>query len=399
MVLASSISYATATVGSSAAPLSQLASAASNPVVVGGSWMLSTILFSTYYTTIFLKHGIEKEKSDLPERQVRAILDSPIESSSSMSKSKSKKHNVRNIVTSTLRNMSRPQLLTIYRFGGSLMLGTLLHPKVSQCWNRLQDTIASSGEFAIPAFFLFLANYCNSVALDRIGISLAYTSKCIIPIITVLLTLAVDGLDAMPPIPALLSLIPIASGVAMASWNSPTFEKKGFAAAMLSSTAQSALNVSSKRALVKTGISGLQAQQSMASVALIISIAVSGLRSLKQRKTFNDNYANGSGSGSGSGNGNGTTTDSNNNTRLKLPPVSLSVAAVAAYHFEYVLSFLFLKLVQPISYGTCDAVRRLGIIIAGRKMFGGEPFSKLNFIGIGTAIMGALSYSIANSAT
>lgn len=168
----------------------------------------------------------------------------------------------------------------------------------------------------------------------------------------------------------------------MASWNSPTFEKKGFAAAMLSSTAQSALNVSSKRALVKTGISGLQAQQSMASVALIISIGVSSLRSLKQWKKVNDNYANG--------------TDSKN-TRLNLPPVALSVAAVAAYHFEYVLSFLFLKLVQPISYGTCDAVRRLGIIIAGRKMFGGEPFSRLNFIGIGTAILGALSYSIANN--
>lgn len=196
MVLSSSISYATATVGSSAAPVSPLASVASNPVVVGGSWMLTTIIFSTYYTTIFLKHGIEKEKADFSERQVRAILDSPIESKKD-----------RNIITSALRNMSRPQLLTIYRFGGSLIMGTVLHPKFSQLWNRLRDTIAFSGEFAIPAFFLFMANYCNSVALDRIGISLAYTSKCIIPIITVILTLLVDGLEAMPPTPALLSLI------------------------------------------------------------------------------------------------------------------------------------------------------------------------------------------------
>ncbi len=177
----------------------------------------------------------------------------------------------------------------------------------------------------------------------------------------------------------------IAIGVGMASWNSPTFDKQGFLAALMSSTAQASLNVSSKRSLMKTGINGVEAQRSMASIALIVTMMMSTFRYITSNKSVVESGNTGKGK-------DGTSTNK------KLPPLSLSLAAVAAYHFEYVLSFLFLRLVKPISYGTCDAVRRLGIIVAGRKMFGGEPFSLLNFSGIGMAILGALGYSIASSA-
>jgi hypothetical protein len=60
------------------------------------------------------------------------------------------------------------------------------------------------------------------------------------------------------------------------------------------------------------------------------------------------------------------------------------------------LSFTFVSLVSPITYGACDAVRRLSIIITGRAMFGGEPFTRLNIAGIAMALVGALSYSILN---
>jgi hypothetical protein len=109
-------------------------------------------------------------------------------------------------------------------------------------------------DFSLPAIFFFTTNYCNFIALDRIGISLAYTSKCLIRLITVIFTLLIDGVVALPPTLALLMLLPIASGVALASWKSPTFEKGGFLAAIASSTAQAALNVSSKLALIKIAI-------------------------------------------------------------------------------------------------------------------------------------------------
>jgi len=193
-----------------------------------------------------------------------------------------------------------------------------------------------------------------------------------------MMTLLVDGVDALPSSLALSMLIPIASGVAMASWNSPTFEKKGFLAAMTSSTAQAALNVSSKRALVKTGISGLEAQRSMAAVAFSIAICMSAHSCFRANRPQSDEKR-----GLGKVN--------------ELPPYWLALAASAAYHFEYVFSFMFINMVQPISYGTCDAIRRLGIIVAGRKFFGGDPFSMLNYGGIGFALLGAMGYSIASA--
>lgn len=256
-------------------------------------------------------------------------------------------------------------------------------------WNkRLAHTISYMQDFSLPAIFLFTANYCNSVALDRIGISLAYTSKCLIPLITVAFTLLLDGIVALPPNLALLMLLPIAAGVALASWKSPTFEKYGFLAALVSSTAQAALNVSSKRALVKTGISGLEAQRSMAAVAFLLAIGMTVQSFMVGANRKQDQYLLEKGN---------TSQEQQQQLKRALPPLGLSIAAAASYHFEYVLSFLFLKMVQPIGYGTCDAIRRLGIILAGRVFFGGEPFSLLNYAGIGMALLGAMGYSLVSS--
>jgi hypothetical protein len=343
---------------------------ASHPAFVGSGWIFSSIAFSTYYTTVFLKHGIptQTKVDDFHQRQMEIMSGNQEDPQQKLRSSKSK-------LISTLEIISRPKLLTLYRFAGSLFLGIFAHPDVFDCAKRLMDTMTYMGVFALPAAFLFTANYCNSIALDRIGISLTYTSKCLIPLITVLLTLCVDGTNALPSTLSLMMLLPIASGVALASWNSPTFEKKGFIAAITSSTAQAALNVSVKRALSKTGISGLQAQRSMASVALIISICLTAQTFLGQQDRM----------------------DAGKRAAQPLPPFGLSFAAVAAYHYEYVLSFLFLKMVNPIGYGTCDAVRRLGIIVAGRKFFGGEPFSLINYGGISLALLGAMGYSIASA--
>jgi hypothetical protein len=79
------------------------------------------------------------------------------------------------------------------------------------------------------------------------------------------------------------------------------------------------------------------------------------------------------------------------------PTQWLTFLAVVAYHMEYVLSFMFVELVEPITYGTCDALRRLLIIVAGRQMFGGDRFSSVNLSGIGMALLGALMYSMTSA--
>lgn len=320
---------------------SLLSSLGGNTQLVGAVWMLSSALFTTFSTTKFLKYD---ENPVGNPSQGRFVL----------------RH----------FNRPRPTLLTLYRFGGSLLLGLLLHPNL-RIVERVRDSMLVFPDFAMPAVFLFIANYANSISLNRIGISLTYTSKCGIPLITLLLTLMLDGRKAMPGVLTLASLIPIALGIAAASWNSPTFEIFGFMAAIVSCTAQSLLNVTSKRAISKTGVTGSQAQRAMVAVGFAISI----LFSLLQPKSSDDSKL----------------------LPRANPPGWVTGMAVAAYHVEYVLSFMFVKLVNPITYGACDAIRRLSIIVSGRCMFGGAPFSRLNITGIGLALLGAICYSIASN--
>ncbi|KAG7361071.1 triose-phosphate transporter family protein [Nitzschia inconspicua] len=319
-----------------------LSALSSNVQLIGTAWLVSSALFTTYSTTTFLKF---ESTSSIPGRRKMFPVD-------------------------------RSTLLTLYRFSGSLLLGLVAHTNLN-ILARIEETLELCPTFFVPAIFLFIANYSNSISLDRIGISLTYTSKCAIPLITLLLTVATDGVQALPNIKALLTLIPIALGIATSSWNHPTFEPLGFLAAMTSCTAQSALNVSCKKAMNKVGASGPAAQRAMVAVGLVIALAYSTIKAITYPSS----------SSSSLNDDDGKNMD---------PPASLSMAAVLAYHMEYVLSFSFVKLVQPITYSACDAVRRLAIIISGHYMFGGPPFTLLNILGIALALSGALAYSILN---
>jgi solute carrier family 35, member E1 len=315
-----------------------LASLSKDVNFVGGMWMVSSAILTTYSTTRFLKYkhaDIDSFDSCRPNRL----------------------------------HLPRPVLLTLFRFGGSLLLGLLLHPDF-QLLKRIQDTISVLPNFTLSAVFLTIANYANSIALNRIGISLTYTSKCAIPIFTVLLTWILDGASALPKLPTLLSLIPIAGGIALASWDSPVFEARGFGFAVLSSSAQTALNICSKKAMDRTRLSGLDGQRAMVAVSLLITTAMILLQ--KRPDTC---------------------------VEEEIPPPGwLSLMAVTAYHLEYALSFSFVTMIQPVAYGACDAVRRLAIIISGHYMFGHDRFTALNILGIATALVGAICYAITSHA-
>jgi hypothetical protein len=331
-----------------------------NPQAIGTAWLISSAVFTTYSTTTFLKFNTPDSTEIVNGNKKRQS-----------SRSTPAKVGV-------LPVLSRPTLLTLFRFGGSLLLGLLAHPDLA-IMHRIRETLQAVPAFALPAAFLFTANFANSISLNRIGISLTYTSKCGIPLITVLMTILLDGTKALPNAMALASLLPIAIGIAAASWNSPTFETIGFLAAVTSATAQSALNVTSKRAMMKTGVAGVAAQRVMVAVGLVIAIVVISIQTLATRSARE------------------STSDDNIAVKESGPPAWLATAAVTSYHLEYILSFMFVRLVEPITYGTCDAIRRLAIIITGRGFFGGPPLTRYNIVGVALALLGALSYSVASS--
>jgi Triose-phosphate Transporter family len=320
-----------------------LSTLSSNAQLIGTAWMVSSALFTTYSTTKFLKFESSPSRPGIPSKYL----------------------------------VSRSTLLTLYRFSGSLLLGLIAHANFDVC-SRIRETWELCPTFFVPAIFLFIANYTNSISLNRIGISLTYTSKCAIPLVTLLLTIAMDGAQSLPSVKVLLTLIPIALGIAASSWNHPTFEPVGFFAAMASCTAQSALNVSCKKVMNKVGVSGPTAQRAMVAVGLVIASIYTTVQVFTQSSLILSSTSGGDGE------------------KKMEPPAILSMAAVLAYHLEYALSFSFVKLVQPITYSASDAVRRLSIIICGHYMFGGPPFTGLNILGIALALSGALLYSIFN---
>ncbi|CAJ1912457.1 unnamed protein product [Cylindrotheca closterium] len=181
-----------------------------------------------------------------------------------------------------------------------------------------------------------------------------------------------DGKDALPRLPAILALVPIAIGIAAASWDHPTFEPLGLIAAFISCTAQSLLNILSKKVMTKSNIPGAVAQRAMISVGLVIVGLVSAFQFAAAANAKDPVKG------------------------QEHPPSLLAGAAATAYHVEYLLSFTFVKLVAPITYSTCDAIRRLGIIVAGHYMFGGHPFSTMNILGMFMALSGAATYAILN---
>lgn len=251
----------TATVVANASPSFSTAAAptfisafANNNHLVGSAWILSSAILTTYSTTKFLKYRNEEEEE---------WIANSINKNGVLKRLRSLGSRKKQTVTQQPK-FSRASLLTLYRFSGSLLLGLLIHSQfynLTMIYSRFLQTIQASKSFLLPSLFLFIANYTNSISLDRIGISLTYTSKCGIPLLTVLFTLLLDGINALPSRATLCSLIPIALGIGAASWNSPTFEIFGFAAALTSTTSQAALNVVSKRVMRSTGIKGAEAQR------------------------------------------------------------------------------------------------------------------------------------------
>lgn len=391
-------------------PLSSWASSvANNRIWVGTAWMISSAILTTYSTTRFLKY-VGKEDVDqghgTASRQFRSILNST-QNTQQQQQTHSQKvieQSPRKSIRQVTTKLSRASLLTLYRFSGSLLLGLLIHShfyQLSKLIPRFIDTVHVAQKFLLPSLFLFIANYSNSIALDRIGISLTYTSKCGIPLITVLFTLLLDGISSLPSTATLLSLVPIALGIGASSWNSPTFELFGFLAAMVSTTSQAALNVVSKRVMRKTGVVGVEAQRAMVFVALGIGLLMTAVNGIGETMREVRQYAGAGTSVQKAGNEDEYEVQDAQSVGALVapshPPFWLTFLAVVAYHMEYVLSFSFVGMVEPITYGTCDALRRLLIIVTGRRLFGGDKFSALNLGGILMALTGALMFSVTSA--
>ena len=78
------------------------------------------------------------------------------------------------------------------------------------------------------------------------------------------------------------------------------------------------------------------------------------------------------------------------------PPLSLSALAATSYHLEYLLSFVLISMISPLTYAVADAVRRLTVISVGKTIFkkSEDSFTATNILGMAMALLGACGYSL-----
>lgn len=306
-------------------------------VATGGAWFSTSSVVSTYCNTAFLNAG------------------------------------------GTSMGLTVTRIMGAALFGSSQELIMLRDPQL--VWNLLQSHLRP---FFWPAVFLFLANFTNCVALQRTGITVTYVTKSATPVATALMCMLKGQRLTLA---TWLSIMSIVAGVGMANIGYSHFNLIGFAAAVLSTVAQSGLNVAVKGSLKEVGVTGAQAHFVMCTMissvllpATLATQAAVGARRMQlgespvQEKSIIDFAC-------------------CSPTKLQL----LALATAAAYHVEYSLQFAFNSMVSPISISICDALRRIAIVVSGRAMFGGAALTRLNVAGALLAIFGTVLYSLAPS--
>jgi len=220
---------------------------------------------------------------------------------------------------------------------------------------------------------LTCANLFNVIALDAIGISATYTTKCAIPIMTVIIQ-AFQNRSSLPNNKAIATLPLIAIGIAMSNWNAPNFDASGFTFAMLSCVAQSMLNVCCKTAMQRTNLRGVDVQRNLVVIGLfLLSVKQCTVDKLIERRQQRQQRQ---------------------LLQQQHPPSLLTMFMASSYHYEYSLSFAFLSNISSVTFAITDALRRLCIIVNGRIFFGGDDLTRANKAGIIIAVAGALLYAL-----
>eukprot|EP00197_Chlamydomonas_leiostraca_P002462 CAMPEP_0202857102 /NCGR_PEP_ID=MMETSP1391-20130828/167_1 /ASSEMBLY_ACC=CAM_ASM_000867 /TAXON_ID=1034604 /ORGANISM="Chlamydomonas leiostraca, Strain SAG 11-49" /LENGTH=391 /DNA_ID=CAMNT_0049535861 /DNA_START=15 /DNA_END=1190 /DNA_ORIENTATION=+ len=224
------------------------------------------------------------------------------------------------------------------------------------------------GKIFGPASMHAIGHIAANISFAAVAISLTHTVKTLEPAFNVLLAKLILG--EATPLPAVLSLVPIMLGVAMASAGELSFNWTGFLTAMASNLTFGFRAVWSKMAMTKSLAStSLYAYTTLISVLICVPLAL---------------IAEGS-------------------TLMK--GVEVAIAKVGAqrfytdlflvgllYHLYNQFAFNTLQRVSPVSHGVCNVVKRIAIIFSS-VIFFNQVMTQQALIGTCIAIGGTWLYT------
>eukprot|EP00879_Flechtneria_rotunda_P021790 GHRR01022976.1.p1 GENE.GHRR01022976.1~~GHRR01022976.1.p1 ORF type:complete len:208 (+),score=65.06 GHRR01022976.1:369-992(+) len=181
-------------------------------------------------------------------------------------------------------------------------------------------------------------------------------------------------LGDVPPLPVLVTLLPIVGGVIMASLSETTFNWTGFLAAMFSNITFQSRNVLSKKFMISKGaldnMNLFQVITIMAFFMLLpVSILIEGLPCLPHKLAA-------------------AGVDQAAQARLAQRLLSAGIC----FHGYQQLSYLILSRVHPVTHSIGNCVKRVVVIVASVIAFQ-NPMSTQNALGTGFALFGVFLYS------
>ncbi len=212
-----------------------------------------------------------------------------------------------------------------------------------------------------------LGNVLTNVSLRAVAVSFTHTVKALEPFFSVIMSFIFLG--TVPTLPVAASLVPIVTGVALASTSELTFNWTGFLAALGSNITFQSRNVLSKKFMLKgTGMDNINLFNILTIMSFLIlapiAIAVEGVL---------------------------VTPSLIETLRAEGMLVKAMIASVS-FHAYQQISYLILQRVTPVTHSVGNCVKRVVVIVASVIAFN-LTVSKQNAFGTALALFGVFLYS------
>ncbi|KAI8122842.1 Solute carrier family 35 member E1 like protein [Lucilia cuprina] len=194
------------------------------------------------------------------------------------------------------------------------------------------------------AFGKFLASVTSHISLWKVPVSYAHTVKATMPLFTVILTRLI--FREKQPTLVYLSLIPIITGVGIATMTEISFNMMGLVSALISTMGFSLQNIFSKKVLKDTGIHHLRLLHLLGKLALFMFLPI---------WLYADSYK---------------VIHHPAITNLDYRVIALLFADGVLNWLQNIIAFSVLSLVTPLTYAVASASKRIFVIAVSLVILG-----------------------------
>ncbi|XP_044742265.1 solute carrier family 35 member E1 homolog isoform X2 [Chrysoperla carnea] len=251
------------------------------------------------------------------------------------------------------------QLLSITVYSGPFLSLWGVRKYVDISWSYFFKLI-------IPlAFGKFFASAFSHLSLWKVPVSYAHTVKATMPLFTVVLSRIIMG--EKQTLKVYLSLIPIITGVAIASLTEISFDLIGLLSALASTMGFSLQNIFSKKVLHDTGIHHLRLLHLLGRISLFLFIPV--WLFIDAGNVIKDPAL----------------------TSGEYKVIALLLTDGVLNWLQNIIAFSVISLVTPLTYAVASNSKRIFVISVSLLVLG-NPVTWLNIFGMITAVFGVLCY-------